>query len=222
MKRHQSARFALLLLAVVVSGVPTLLLARPWLPPAGPEGFRALVTSTCALALVGCWAWLAVGTLVVAAQSLLAPGTGSPAPAGRGVRWVPATLRVLVPVLVGATVTGGPASAGTQPGASEHQAPSSAGAGAVRLAGRLAGLPLPDRVPSVAPPERTVLVRPGDSLWRITARLLADPAPAAVVDRGWRRLARANSARVPDPHLIQPGTRLRVPPLAAHPREEAP
>lgn len=218
MNRHQAVRLVLLLAAVAAGGFVVVTLAAPWLPPAGaagPHGFADLAATTCALALMACWAWLALGTVAVAVQALSRAST----PLGRWLCWVPGAIRVLVPVLVGAAVTAAPASASSEAGPATDDTDTAA-IGAAGTA--LAGLPLPDRVLTpVAAPHRTVLVRPGDSLWRITARLLPTSAPASAVDRGWRVLARANADRVPDPDLILPGTRLRVPPLTAHPREEA-
>ena len=214
MNRHQAVRLVLLLAAVAAGGFVVVTLAAPWLPgagAAGPHGFADLAATTCALALVACWAWLALGTVAVAVQALGRAST----PSGRWLCWVPGAIRVLVPVLVGAAVTAAPASASTKAGPAPDD---TAATGAPATA--LAGLPLPDRVPTLVDDQRTVLVRPGDSLWRITARLLPTSAPASAVDRGWRVLARANADRVPDPDLILPGTLLRVPPLTAHPREE--
>lgn len=208
-------RLVLLLGGVVTAGVAVLALAAPWLPfgsaaaSHGDPGFADLVASTCALALVACWVWLALGSVLVAVRALH-PRSWA---ARWRLRWVPRVIRVVVPVLAGAAVTAAPVSAATDGGPAHL-----VGEGATRA---LAGLPLPDRVSTGTREQRTVVVRPGDSLWRIAARLLPDTAPDDDVDRGWRRLARANSARVPDPDLIHPGTRLRVPPLAAHPREEA-
>jgi hypothetical protein len=223
MDRHQAGRLGLLLVSLAAGVLVVLSLAGPWLPrratdllpgvPAAPqvtaEGFPELVASGCALALVACWAWLALGTVVVAVEAL-ASASAPP----WSLLWVPRTIRVLVPVLVGATVVAAPASASTETG--PH--PGSVASGGARTT---VGLPLPDRVDTPAPAHRTVTVRPGDSLWGITERLLPATAPAAAVDRGWRLVARANARHVPDPDLIRPGTRLRVPPLPAHPREES-
>ena len=213
MNRHQAARLVLLLAVVGSGGFGVVALAAPWLHPsgvAGPRGFAELAATTCALALVACWAWLAIGTVAVAVQAL----SSASRPSGRWLRWVPDTIRVLVPVLVGAAITAAPASASSEAGPATDDTAGIAAAGTV-----LPGLPLPDRVPTGGTVERTVLVRPGDSLWRITARLLPASAPASAVDRGWRRLARVNADRVADPDLILPGTRLRVP-LTVDPREE--
>lgn len=214
MKPHQAVRLAVLLLGVTGSGVAVLRLVGPWLPvgatpSAEVGGFADLVSTACALALVTCWGWWTLGTLLVAVASLR--GTSA---SGRWRRWVPGTVRLLVPVLLGAAVSANPASATTDVG------PSTGTVGGSRVT--LAGLPMPERLAtSPGPASGTVLVRPGDSLWRITERLLPAGSPVPVVDRGWRRIARANAAQVPDPDVILPGTRLRVPPLTTHPREES-
>ena len=105
----------------------------------------------------------------------------------------------------------------------------------------VAGLPLPERTdeplgptptvplpaartapaPPTGTPDATVLVRPGDSLWRIAATRVAPPdADAATVARAVVRLRAANSARLgADPDLIFPGTHL-VLPTAAPDRED--
>lgn len=84
------------------------------------------------------------------------------------------------------------------------------------------------------PPRRGVVVRGGDSLWRIAEDLLPDAAGTARVDRAWRLLYAANRDRVgADPDLVHPGTSLRVPrrlraaaaperPTRHHSRREAP
>lgn len=62
----------------------------------------------------------------------------------------------------------------------------------------------------------TVVVRPGDSLWRIAATVLerrsGRRASSAEVARFWPRIYAANREVVgPDPNLIRPGQRLVVP-----------
>jgi resuscitation-promoting factor RpfA len=59
----------------------------------------------------------------------------------------------------------------------------------------------------------THTVRPGDTLWGIAAAHLPPGwRSPATIDRYWRQLYHANRAVVgPDPDLIHPGTRLRVP-----------
>ena len=61
----------------------------------------------------------------------------------------------------------------------------------------LDGLPVPDRAYGGV---RLHVVRPGESLW-------------SVAEEGWPRLHRLNRDRMgPDPDLVHPGTRLRIPP----------
>lgn len=240
MKRPHVGRWLGLLLALAASGVAVLALAGPWLPPGDrPEGFAGHVIAACAVALVGCWAWLALGAVVVAVQTSIRP----PALPGRRLVWVPGVVRVLVPAALGVAVTAAPAVAAPVPGPGPTSTTSSVSSASTT------GLPLPDRTATtpdrprtgvarqdlpragVVRP-RTVVVRAGDTLWSIAADLLPGSTADAVVDATWRRLARANAERVPDPHLIHPGTRLRVPsaavhtspvhPSPVHPREEAP
>lgn len=52
------------------------------------------------------------------------------------------------------------------------------------------------------------IVRPGDTMWKISAALLNDPA-------AYEELARLN--RIPNPHLIYPGTVVKVPPSLRRP-----
>ncbi|MDX6300436.1 MAG: hypothetical protein QOF53_1650 [Nocardioidaceae bacterium] len=94
----------------------------------------------------------------------------------------------------------------------------------------LTGLSLPDRTtgsgvartePTVLRRADTVVVHRGDTLWSISARLLTRTATDARVTRTWHRLHRANLARIPDPDLILPGTRLVVPPVPSPHRKEA-
>ena len=76
----------------------------------------------------------------------------------------------------------------------------------------LSGLPLPDRVTGTSERRETYRVRAGDTLWGISAAQLPPGSPDAAVDRSWRRLFAFNRAAVgSDPHLIRPGTLLRLP-----------
>ena len=64
-----------------------------------------------------------------------------------------------------------------------------------------------------ADPVRRLQVRPGDSLWTLTAGLLPAGAAAGTVVAGWRLLYAANRAVVgPDPDLLLPGQSLVVGP----------
>lgn len=63
-----------------------------------------------------------------------------------------------------------------------------------------------------APGTAVRVVRPGDSLWSITAAALGPAASHAEVAAAWPRLYAANRAVVgPDPDLIHPGQRLALP-----------
>ena len=77
----------------------------------------------------------------------------------------------------------------------------------------LDGLPLPGLPTGRAPRAHPrVLVHPGDCLWSITESLVGTRSTAADIARAWPRLHRANRDVVgPDPDVLRPGTRLRVP-----------
>jgi hypothetical protein len=61
--------------------------------------------------------------------------------------------------------------------------------------------------------DHRVLVRTGDSLWRIAASRLGPRASVGDVAAAWPRWYAANRARIgPDPDLVRPGQRLRPPP----------
>ena len=56
---------------------------------------------------------------------------------------------------------------------------------------------------------RTIVVRPGDSLWTIAARELGPHATRTAIGRRWPRWYAANAKRIgPDPSLIRPGQHL--------------
>ncbi|ABL80956.1 MULTISPECIES: hypothetical protein [unclassified Nocardioides] len=180
-----------------------------WLLPVavGDAGSRfdlVLVRACAAVALVGtCWLWLAASATVVAALR------GRPARAPG----VPAVVRRLVLAACGAGLAAGlVAPAQATPGDVHVDRQPTAG---------LAGLPLPDRAvglpgrallshgaprPTTAPGRLpTVVVRPGDSLWELAATHLDDPGR-------WPQIYALNRDQIgPDPGLIQPATRLRLP-----------
>lgn len=183
----------------------------------------ALVLGCEALTLLCAgWVWLLV--VLVLRDVLREVPQGAPRRSGG----VPPAVRRLVLAACGLTLAGvvaTPAAGGTR---QPHEEP-------------LAGLALPDRVTGAtptrspapggrgrpaavraAPPGRdlTVVVSSGDTLWALAARSLtggaegAEGAGPAAIDRRWRALYRANADRIgPDPDLIRPGQRLRVPPL---------
>ena len=63
-------------------------------------------------------------------------------------------------------------------------------------------------------PWAEVVVAPGDNLWRISARHLADLGDDRPVGPYWRRVVEANRPhlRSGDPDLIYPGEEIRLPP----------
>jgi LysM domain len=175
------------------------------------RSFEELLVGACALLLLVCagWAWLV--TTVVSLEALA--GVRLPAVPG-----VPRLARRAllaacgVAVVSGLTVpagASGPADPGPRPG--------------VAL---LAGLPLPDRPsggtrpapaaePAPAMSAHTVVVAPGDTLWSLARAdlVLAGAAPTDVaVQAHTRRVHELNRDRLgPDPDLIHPGQRLRMP-----------
>lgn len=188
-----------LLVTTTVTGVAaaaSALLAPVLVAPA--PGFEGTLVRLCAAVAAGCalWGWL--GALVVVAEALAAPAAASPA----RTPGVPSAVRRAVLAACGVAVSvGGPALAA--PGGDAHQG----------LPAALAGLPFPARAMDL--PARThhvVLVRPGDSLWAITARRLSPTADDAEITAGWRALYARNRAVVgDDPSLIHPGQELTLP-----------
>lgn len=74
--------------------------------------------------------------------------------------------------------------------------------------------PVPPGPPG--PGARSVLygVRDGDTMWSITDWALAGRSTPARIAASWRQIWDANRKTIgPDPNLIHPGQRLRVPPL---------
>jgi nucleoid-associated protein YgaU len=163
----------------------------------GWSGAEDAVVGLCLLALLGCalWTWAAI--CAAAVEAWRRGAALSVAGCGWVRRWVLAACGI---ALAGA-VHGQAHAVGTDDGS-------------------LDGLPMPERAigpastSGLAVPVRRVLVRPGDSLWVITARTLPAGATDAAIDAGWRRLYRLNRTVVgPDPDLIHPGQLLRLPTL---------
>lgn len=66
--------------------------------------------------------------------------------------------------------------------------------------------------PTAAAQGGTVVVRPGDTLWSLTARHLGADATDAAISAEWPRWYAANAAAIgPDPDLLHPGQVLVVP-----------
>jgi nucleoid-associated protein YgaU len=186
--------------------------ARVALASAGPEGhpFDEVLVWLCEVVLLLAGGWLWVVTGLVARDA--ARGRD---PARRG---VPVSLRRLLLAACGAALVGGLA-------APAYAAPvDDARVGAGTDGPTVAGLPAPDRVtvttyvsqlvarPPDPAPARTVVVRPGDTLWALAAESLPPDAPDAAVTARWQQIYRANRAVIgADPDLIQPDQRLRLP-----------
>jgi len=80
---------------------------------------------------------------------------------------------------------------------------------------------LPSTGPTeAAPPPAVMVVRPGDCLWRLAERSLPAGATPAHIARVVARLHALNRHEIgPDPDLIRPGLRLRLPtPMERNPR----
>jgi nucleoid-associated protein YgaU len=154
-------------------------------PPAGPD--RALVRlSVAMLAAAAAWAWLQ-GMAGVADAWRGAPSSGS------------GGLRRLALAACGVALAGA------------LSAPSYATTDRPRP-DPLSGLPLPERAQGPAQPaDRSVLVRPGDSLWALAESDLDLPATDREVSDRWHAIYRRNRGVIgPDPDLIQPGQVLKI------------
>ncbi len=194
-------------LAVWVVATALAAASTAWLLPMasadGPAAFDDLLVRTCAaVGLLGTgWLWLAA--TVTVAEAVRGRPTRTPG--------VPAGLRRLVLVACGTGLAAGLA------------VPAQATPGDVHTDRRppavLAGLPFPDRavglpghalrstgpVRTTGDDARTVVVRPGDSLWELAAVHLGDA-------RRWPEIYALNRATIgADPSLIHPDTRLRLP-----------
>jgi nucleoid-associated protein YgaU len=159
------------------------------------------LTDLAALALLACAAWMWLVTTMVVGEAVRGRDCGVRAPRG-----VPAGVRRVVLAACGVALAGAlvqPSQAAGPHGPAPHH----------RSGPVLAGLPLPDRaVATSSPRPRTVLVRPGDTLWSIAADDLPAGSPDARVAARWRAIYAANSSLIgPDPDVIVPGQRLRLP-----------
>ena len=161
-----------------------------------------VAVAAAALVLAACWASAVAGVVCVqVARRAPVPRAGVPAP-----------VRRLLLRACGVAVAGGLAGglaltpAGATPGSLERERPTSAATPSAS----------PAPVSAPAPADRVVVVRPGDSLWRIAeAELLRRTGRAAsVADVAalWPRIHAANRALVgPDPDLVRPGVPLTMP-----------
>ncbi len=165
-----------------------------------------VAVAAAALVLAACWASAVAGVVCLqVARRAPVPRAGVPAP-----------VRRLLLRACGVAVAGGLAGglaltpAGATPGSLERERPTPAATPSAPAA------PSAFSAPASAPADRVVVVRPGDSLWRIAeAELLRRTGRAAsVADVAalWPRIHAANRALVgPDPDLVRPGVPLTMP-----------
>jgi hypothetical protein len=153
------------------------------------------LTEVARLALLGCalWMWAATSAVVV---EVLRGSAARRSPPG-----VPAGVRRVVLAACGVVLAGAVAHPSYGAGPHGHRAAS------------LSGLPLPDRaVAGAVQGRRTVLVRPGDTLWSLAARDLPADSPDARIAARWHAIYAANRSLIgPDPDVIVPGVRVRLP-----------
>lgn len=197
-------------LALVAAGAGPSASMRLLTEPAGDDSTSAL---TAAVALA---AWAVTGWLLLTAATTA--GGHLPGHLGRAAaaiaRWIaPAAVRRGVELALGLTVTtavlgAGPAAA-SAPGLDWG---TRVGASAPALDWGSAPAPEPQPEPLAT----SVVVAPGDSLWALAARDLAQrsatPPSDAAVAQAWPAWWAANREAVgPDPDLLHPGTWLTPP-----------
>ncbi len=171
--------------------------------------FEDRLVAACALALLACtaWAWLATTSVVLEGAAGAARGTR---------RLVPAAWRRVILLACGVTLAGAMTPAGATP-SPVHVLP----AGDRHADAVLAGLPFPSRPVDSRPVDSPMriphvpassTVSPGDTLWGIAQQLLPAGVSDAEVAATVRLLHAVNRAVIgPDPDLIEPGQRLRLP-----------
>jgi len=185
-------------------------------------GFDDLVVCCALLVLAATFGWLGLSTLLTLGTHALRCTHTAVGRLAR--RMTPAVVHRLVAGACGAAVL-------TAPALTLPATAASADHVHVRLAEHRGGtspprprtLPVPDR-PTAGLRARArargpahghawTRVRTGDTLWAIAARRLPPDASDADVAGAWPRWFRRNRGLIgPDPDLIRPGTRLRVPP----------
>jgi nucleoid-associated protein YgaU len=170
-----------------------------------PFDLALLDVSAAVVAGSAAWAWLALTATVLDAWRGIAEERRGPWRLPTGARRI--VLSACGVALASTAVLPAHADAGGS-------------AGHLHGTARLSGLPLPDR--AVAPPhlhrhltlagDRSVVVRSGDSLWSIARDDLGPQATDRAVTARWHAVYAANRIRIgPDPDLIEPGQRLRLP-----------
>lgn len=239
-RRRGRGRIALVVLVVLGLSAAAAAMARVavGLPRAATPDLAAALTLLAAAASALLLMWLAASVTLTAVAEILPRHRL----AGVATATTPAAVRRLVCLALGVAVAGGtlaPATAddGTVVVASEPAAldpvwtpgPPAAPTAALDPGWTPAvPAPAPRAAPSpelltgvpqqVAEPEE-VVVRRGDTLWDLAARVLPPTATDAEIAGEWPRWYTANAAVIgPDPDLLLPGQRLRVPVTAAEVR----
>jgi hypothetical protein len=183
------------------------------------QPYPVFLPQCCAVVLLGCagWMWLLTALVLGEAVSTAvrtgdAPVTSLP----RRRRGVPTAYRRLLVGACGLALSaGGVAPALATPGP-VHVAPHPAFTARAHLGSTTTGAASPHQdadapVPAAAASEQ-ILVRPGDSLWRIAAQRLPREADDATITHTWRRLYTANRDVIgDDPDRLEPGQLLNRP-----------
>ncbi|MDQ1745245.1 MAG: hypothetical protein QOE23_3584 [Pseudonocardiales bacterium] len=214
-----------------------------WVAELGPDA----AVGTVAGALLWLVAlWVALGLAVTAGSRL--PGRLGQFGSAAAHRLTPAALRRVVAAATSTSIllspatalaapsgSGAPTATGSAPTAAASGAPSAAGTSSLPPVGwptdpgpapRTAGDPLPGTERAAVPTGAgRVRVRAGDSLWSIAGHRLGPAAPAGRIQQEWPRWYALNRQLIgPDPNLIRPGTRLRIPepsqPAPSHPHQD--
>ncbi len=223
---------------VAVAGGTTVVLAWGTAGPlervtaAGPASFEDLLALSAAGAAWAAFGWLVCGLSLSVAAATLAPG-GSVARIARAV--TPRAVRQLAALLLGLGLVAAPvtlalpAQAVPLAATSEQPSPPSAASEGIPALERWSP-DRPARPPRAGPAEQQplallvsrphreravtehIVVRRGDTLWDIAARVLGPNASVAEIAASWPRWHAANRSTIgPDPDLILPGQLLRPP-----------
>ncbi|QIX27661.1 LysM peptidoglycan-binding domain-containing protein [Nocardioides sp. JQ2195] len=176
-------------------------------PALAPATLEEALADVAAVLLAGClvWWWVATSFAVVEAATCFRLGP------------CPRLIRRTVLVACGIGLASGLSPASADQSAGQPPQPSDDAV--------IVGLQLPDRqsldahapgprtAPARVPVTSTVIVRAGDSLWRIAEAELPPRAGARSIDALWREIWAANRALIgTDPDLIRPGAQLHLPP----------
>ncbi len=217
------ALVAIAVLALLTMAAPTVL--RDAAVASAPGG--SLDALCGAVAMVVAWvlsAWLTMGVLVAAGAAL--PGVLGDRLSRVATRLAPVPVRRAVALAIGMAVVAPVATAqaiapGPEPRYPVLDRVVVQPVPAAPAAPVVPAVPTPPQAPSaeaLSPPSAgiaaaaTVVVQPGDSLWRIAAAALGPDASAVEIADAWPRWYAANRATVgADPDLIRPGQRLQPP-----------